>query len=65
MLVDDDGLRGQSVLHGNGPDLGGMYVVADLAPLPPAQLEGFADACGGRAPIAGTRAVGAYVRLRP
>jgi hypothetical protein len=65
MLVDDDGLRGQAVLHGNGPDLDGMYVVADLVPLPPAALEGFADACGGQMPIAGTRAVGAYYRLRP
>ena len=65
MLVDDDGLRGQAVLHGNGPDLEGMYVLSDLAPLPPAQLAGFAAACDGNPPIAGTRAVGAYFRLRP
>ncbi|MFN2323554.1 MAG: hypothetical protein ABR510_11425 [Trueperaceae bacterium] len=65
MVMDGDGLRGQSVLHGNGPDLEGLYVVADLTPLPPAELAGFADACGGNPPIAGTRAVGAYYRLRP
>ena len=65
ILIDDDGLRGQAVLLGNGPDLEGMYVVSDLAPLPPAQLEGFAAACDGNPPIAGTRAVGAYFRLRP
>ena len=65
MLVDDDGLRGQAVLHGNGPDLEGMYVVSDLTPLPPARLEGFAAACDGNPPIAGTHAVGAYYRLRP
>jgi len=65
ILIDDAGLRGQAMLHGNGPDLDGWYVVADLTPLPPAVLETFADACGGQAPIAGTRAVGAYYRLRP
>ena len=65
ILIDDDGLRGQAVLHGNGPDLEGMYVVSDLTPLPPARLEGFAAACDGNPPIAGTHAVGAYYRLRP
>ncbi len=65
MLIDDAGLRGQAVLHGNGPDLDGMYVVSDLTPLPPAELEGFASACGGSPAIAGTRAVGTYHRLRP
>ncbi len=65
MLIDGGGLRGQAVLHGNGPDLDGMYVVSDLAPLPPTELERFAEACGGNPPVAGTRAVGAYYRLRP
>jgi hypothetical protein len=53
------------VLLGNGVDLDGMFVVSTITPLPPAQLETFAYACGGRAPIAGTYAVGAYHRLRP
>ena len=65
MLVDDTGLQGQAVLLGNGVDLDGMFVVSTITPLPPAQLETFAYACGGRAPIAGTHAVGAYHRLRP
>lgn len=65
MLLDGAaGLRGQAVLLGNGA-FDGMYVVSSLAPLPPAQLETFAAACGGRAPIAGSYALGAYHRLRP
>ena len=64
MVMDADGLRGQAVLLGNGA-FDGMYIVSAITPLPPAQLETFAYACGGRAPIAGTHAVGAYHRLRP
>ncbi len=65
MVRDADGLRGQSVLLGNGPDLDGLYVVADLAPLPPPELATFAETCGGNPPIAGSHAVGAYYPLRP
>lgn len=65
IVNDGTGPNGQVVLLGNGPDLDGMYVVSSLTPLPPAVLETFADACGGRTPIAGTHAVGAYHRLRP
>ena len=65
MLLDADGLRGQAMLLGNGPDLDGLYIVSDIAPLPPDVLATYAYACGGNPPIAGTHAVGAYYRLRP
>ncbi len=65
MLIDDDGPQGRAMAHGNGPDLEGMYVVSELTPLSPAELEGFADACGGSPPIGGKHAVGTYYRLRP
>jgi hypothetical protein len=52
------GADGIARLKGYGSDLSGWLIKSNLIPLTPAELAGFAYACGGSVPISGVRSEG-------
>lgn len=53
MQIVPSGASGIARLMGYGSDLSGWKIKSNLTPLTPAELAGFAYACGGKIPISG------------